>query len=108
MRVTIRAKAPYHSMYLGAPWSGPLLDEIEIQHQVQGGDGDHDQAEDDAHRAGPEDQGNAHPEQPQDQGNDVEQGDAAGGRHDAPFETLGGLDQSRFISQQQRQAGARR
>jgi len=84
---------------------GPLLDKVKVQDQVQGGNGDHDQAEDDAHRPGPVEQGQAHPEQAQDETDQVKQHDAAGGRHYAFLKTLGGPDHSRLVSQQQRQAG---
>ena len=45
-------KAPYHSIYLGAPYLHALLDEVEIEHQVEGRDGHNDEAEADADGAG--------------------------------------------------------
>ncbi len=48
--MTIRPKAPYHSMYLGALASAALLDEVEVQEQVERRQADHEQAEADPQR----------------------------------------------------------
>ena len=53
--VTIRPKAPYHSMYLGAWTAGRFLDEVEVEQQVERRQADHEQAEADAQRVALED-----------------------------------------------------
>ena len=41
-------------MYFGAPCLGAVLDEVEVEHEIERRDADHDQAEDDADRAAAE------------------------------------------------------
>ncbi len=50
-RVTIRPKAPYHSMYFGAPCSTPVSMKSKSSTQVQRRDDHHDEAEADADQA---------------------------------------------------------
>ena len=79
----------------------PLLDEVEIKHQVHRGDHDDEQAEADPKPAALVDVGNLLPEKTKDKRNQINERDAARGRHDAHAEFSRGADQAGAIRQQQ-------
>ena len=104
--VTIRPNAAYHSMYFGAPWLDARFDEVEVEHQVQRGDHDDEQAEADADQAGFVDVRHVVPNRPQHDRDQVDQRDAAGGRDHAELEVLRRPDQPAAVRHQQREQRA--
>src|SRR5687768_4810679 len=75
---------------------GAVFDEVEIEHQVEGGDDDDDDADADAEPAGAEDrivqEADLHADDAQNELRDVDDEDRAGGRGDTELEVLGRLE----------------
>src|SRR4029078_11322281 len=85
---------------------GTLLDEVEIQDQVQGGDAHHHETEGDADQAVAENAGDLNAEETQEEAGDVDQRDASGGREDSGFEFIGRADYAAAVQQQHAATGA--
>ncbi len=66
-----------------------ILDQVEVEHQVQGGDHYHNEAETDADWSRAVDGGEVHAEESQDELQEVEDGDPAGGGNDAESQLVG-------------------
>src|SRR5450631_4891305 len=86
---------PLHE--LGRPRPGPLLDEVEVEHQVQRGHDDHQQADADAEGPRRIDEPHLYAEHAQHHGEQVDDRDRAGRRDDTELEPLGRLDRFRLV-----------
>src|ERR1039458_9696333 len=83
-----------------------FLDEVEIEDQIEGGDGHDEQAESDADEPGAVDGDETDAEEAQQHLHHVKEEDAAGGSDDAQAKLLRYLDQSGAIGQQQNEESA--
>src|SRR6185295_16893828 len=89
-----QAEGPVPLHVLRGPAPGAVLDEVEVEDEVHGGEPNNEDAEGDPEGPAVVDEGDALAEEPEPHRDHVEQGDAAGGGHDPELEVLARADEA--------------